>query len=372
MADNANQFSGNAVQAAIDALKTGKDVESAVYGEGSASTQYSDDADTSESSFTSQFLDGEANTEAGQEAAPAAKEKSLQDSKAAAKPTAQDIEEIVFSDGEGRKKVKVDFGDREKMKKYVEMAYGMRKFQAERDKLKGESQTLRKEHDDLKQTWQALEDAYSKGGVKGLVNLLNGSSDAYDKHIESEYSRRRAKEEASPSELKLIEANERAERAEQERVRLQNEQKSFMESIKRDREKADEENTKAVVNPAFNKYRFAGKLNDPVLETRLDKAIWTQAMSELAEYPEHEITPSLIDKQFRETAATFNKMVQKQTDKTVKKVIENKKAAAAESAAAKATSGMRSSAEVDTFKDEIRNGNLGSALYRMMSGKVKL
>lgn len=371
MSSNASQFSGNAVQAAIEALQSGKDVEAAVYGEGSASPQL-EDTESSETSFTSQFMDEESTTEVGQEATPVSSKEPSPDSKAPAKAAAGDIEEVVFSDGEGRKKVKVDFSDREKMKKYVEMAFGMRKFQAERDKLKAESSTLRKEHEDLKQTWQALEEAYGKGGLRGLVNLLNGSQDAYDKHIESEYSRRRAKEDASPAELKLIEAEERAQRAEEERVRLQNEQKSFMDNIKREKEKAEEESTRAVVTPAFNKYRFAGKLGDSVLETRLDKAIWTQTMSQLAEYSEDEITPALIDKEFRETAATFRRMVQKQTDQTVKKVIEGKKAAAAESAAAKATSGMRMSNDTESFKDEIRKGNLGSALARMMSGKVKL
>lgn len=367
---NSNEFSGNAVQAAITALQSGKDVEAAVYGEGYSSA--GELGDMPSESFTSSFLDGEegSQTEATESnpAAPAAKTPP-----ASSKPKGtEDIEEIIFSDNEGRKKVKVDFSNREQVKKYVEMGLGMRKFQAERDKLKGQVEPLTKELADLKSTWSALEDAYSKGGVEGLVNLLQGSPDAYKKHAESEYQRRRAKEDASPAELERMEREEELQRERADKQRLQAEYKQHLDKLKEKEERVEEESTKAVVYPAFNKYRFAGKLNDEALEARLDKAIWTQALSQLSEYSESEITPSLIDKEFRETSAAFRKAVQKQTDTAVKKVMENKKAAAAENAANRASSGMRSNNENDSFKSEIKGGNFTSALQRLMSGKVKL
>jgi hypothetical protein len=359
----------NPVNAAIDALKSGKSVEEAVYGEKSAAVSTSD----SNSSNADEVLEGATDgSESTGDSQPSALD-NVSDSTEAT--TAGDIEEIIITDDSGRKKVTVDWKDREKLKKYVQMAAGMRKYQVERDKVTAELSELKPKYDDLAQSWQAIEDAFSSNGIRGLINLLAGADDAYERHLQSEFQRVKARENATPSELERMDLEERltSERREREKLARQVE-----ENLKKATEKEEISSMKALeslVHPAFDKHRFAGKLGDEVVEAQLDQAVWDQALKRLEQYPESfELTPTVVEKEFREVSNAFRKIINKQAEQKAQKVVANKKVAAQEAAAAKAMNGYspKTSPAAEKFKTDMKSGNLVSALTDFMTGRIKL
>jgi hypothetical protein len=377
----ANPVVDNPVASALDALKSGKDVESAVYGSSSAPKAGAgsiDATEVDESGFSvDSFMSGdEAPIQQDNSIEGGVSEESTLDEKvpnSQAKP-AGDIEEIIITDDSGKKKLKVDWSDREKLKKYVQQAAGMRKFQAERDQLTTKLKTIEPEYQDLKKSWSAVEEAFSKGGIKGLVNLLAGDAQGYEKHIQSEVARIKAREAASPSELERMDLEEKLTLERRERELLQKKVEEDLRRSQEEREVASLKSLESQVHPAFDKYRFAGKLGDEVVEARLDQAVWDQALKRLEQYPDDvELTSTLIDREFREVANSFRKIINKQAEQKANKVVTSKKIAAQENAAAAAMNSMMANTAQSTekFKQDIRKGDLTSALRDMMTGKFK-
>lgn len=284
----------------------------------------------------------------------------------------QDIEEIFISDANGRRKIKVDYSDRNRIKKAYQMAAGMRKFQAERDRYKARAEKLEPEYKDLKESWSALESAFESDGIKGVVNLLSGKETAYDEWEESLYQTRRAKEDASPQELEQIELREKLARQEREAKRLARMMEERDQMTAKQREQADRIQLESQIHPAFEKYRFAGKLGDQELEQSIDEAIWAKTINALQQYDDDvDLTPRLIDQEFRRVARTFHRAINKESDKKATKAIESKKKSAKEAIQKKAVGNMKSSGAVDEFNDALSQGNLTSALSSWLSGKVK-
>jgi len=360
----------NPVNAAIEALKSGKNVEAAVYGESSNSSAPISADDSSADSV----LEGASEGSESAVDSPSALD-NVTDSAEVTSQAAADIEDVIITDDSGRKKITVDWKDREKLKKYVQMAAGMRKYQVERDKATAELSDIKPKYNDLAQSWQAVEDAFSSGGIRGLINLLAGADDAYERHLQSEFQRLKTREAATPSELERMDLEERltTERREREKLARQVE-----ENLKRAQEKEEVSSMKALeslVHPAFDKHRFAGKLGDEVIEAQLDQAVWDQALKRLEQYPENfELSPSVVEKEFREVSNAFRKIINKQAEQKTQKVIASKKVAAQEAAAAKAMKGYspKTAPAAEKFKSDMKSGNLVSALTDFMTGKIKL
>ena len=377
----ANAVVDNPVAAAMEALKSGADVESAVYGSSTAPSKVveSGGSDTQDEGFNvDSFLSGDEASVRQERVQEDTESPSTLDEKvpnSAAKKPAADIEEIIITDDSGKKKLKVDFSDREKLKKYVQEAAGMRKFQHERDQLTSKLKTLEPEHADLKKSWGAVEEAFTKHGIKGLVNLLANDQSGYDKHIQSEFARIKSREAASPNELERMDLQESLISERREREQLQKRVEEDLRRSESAREEASMRSLESKIHPSFDRYRFAGKLGDEVVEARLDQAVWDQALKRLEEYPDHvELTPSVIEKEFRDISSSFRKIITKQADVAAQKVVTSKKIAAQENAATAAMSSMmgNSTQSSDKFKTDIRKGDLTSALRDLMTGKFRL
>jgi len=378
----ANPVVDNPVASALDALKSGKDVESAVYGTSSAPKVEAGNIGTTEADESGfnvdSFMSGdETPVQQDNSIEGGVSEQSTLDEKvpnSAAKPVA-DIEEIIITDDSGKKKLKVDWSDREKLKKYVQQAAGMRKFQAERDQLTTKIKSMEPEYQDLKKSWGAVEEAFTKGGIRGLVNLLANDPQGYERHLSSEISRIRAREAATPDELARMDLEEKLATERKEREILQKRVEEDLKRSQEEREVASLKSLEAQVHPVFDKYRFAGKLGDEVVEARLDQAVWDQALKRLEQYPDDvELSPSLIDREFRDVANSFRKIINKQAEAKTKQIVTSKKIAAQENAAVAAMNGMmaNNAQSAEKFKGDIRKGDLTSALRDLMTGKFKL
>lgn len=284
-----------------------------------------------------------------------------------------DIVEISVTDDKGRRNVKVDFSDREKLKKLVSQAYGMRKFQRERDEAQTQFKEVSAKAKELETAWNALNDAYERDGIRGLVNLMVEEENAYDKHIQEQVDRHAVRSKASPDELKQLEALERAEQIarENERIRRQLEERDVREAKSREETQVQVLQTK--LNAPYAKYSFSGKLGDRELEAHYNEALWNMATNKLRALPEDtDLTDELINSTFRSVALNFQKAVSKQVKEKAAKATQRAKDAAATRVASKARAGIPQQSQSDAFKQNIKSGNWGEALAQAMLGRVKL
>jgi hypothetical protein len=294
-------------------------------------------------------------------------EESEQQAAAAEKPSEApnpNVDYIMVTDEKGRRKIEIDFSDKEKLKKLASLAYGSNKWKVERDNLAKEVEKLKGEVpkvNELQENWNVLESTYKKEGVEGLIDLLEGKRGAYKSHLDRALEKQRFLERASPEEIKLLQQQEASERLARE---LDEERKANMEFRKKfeaEKEQAEIAALSGVVNPTFEKYRFAGKLGNAQDEQLFDEVLWTQMQKQLAPYEEQGVplTRELVDSTLRNISTTLRKRMAAQTEKKVSKVIEQKKREAAESAqsAVKAAYKPQSETQKEAM-DHIKGGDL--------------
>ncbi len=371
---------------AVEALKAGTDVEVAAYGESTEPSpgteelaetvetdveldtgELSDEVDTEEDDSESDLTpEGESEEDIDSEG----------EAESDSKVGEASLTKVAITDHKGRREIEVDFSDTEKMTKYVQMAALARKMQAERDSGNSKYTELETKHNELNDTWNKFEGAWGDGGREGIINLLdliNSEEGGYEGFISGEFDRLRAREKASPDQLARMDLEERLEKESRERERLMRQMKEREESLAKDKELAEDKKLEATVVPAFQKYRFAGKLGDQVAEHKLDKAIWNEVIAELDELPEGTpLTSSLVDQKFRETASFYRRLFKSEAKKSVSKSVKNKKKAASEQIATRAMQGMRPNKSAESVRDRIKSGDWGSALTDILTGKAKI
>jgi hypothetical protein len=277
------------------------------------------------------------------------------------KKISENVERVTVSDDRGRREIEVDFSDREALKKYVRLAHGGRKWQAERDRAQTQLGDVSKQRDELKSNWDAVEAAYRDGGVQGLVDLIDGKG-AYDKYqsgIIENYERRRSMTPAERRTADLEEAD-RKRAAEVDRIRRENEQ--FRKQIEQEREQAELRSVQSVVNPSFERYRFAGKLGDPTDEHMFDEMLWNTAMKRLEPYETQglEITRELVEREFSRASSAIRRRINVSAEKKVAATIRKKKEQATENAQKQVMSGYvaNSNKDAEEARELIRNGDL--------------
>lgn len=379
----AQPVSDNPIAAAVSALQSGGDLEAAVYGTPSANS----DAPASDSNSDSmdallglqdsednEKKDAEENSEASNSVDSLIKEATGEgkESNGAkdAKKANPNLIKIPVSDHKGRRVVEVDLSDAEKVKKYVQYAHGGMKWKADKDRVEAEHKKLSAEHQKLSGDWQTLEESFKEGGFKGLYKTLSQDEKAYDAFIDAEIERRQRINSASPVERERYEMEERFQNERREREKLTKDIENLRNQSVSNREAAEQEALKGMVHPAFDRYRMAGKLGNPVNEERVDRAIWNQAMEDLQPLEEQgvEITPAVIDRAFRKASMDFKSIIQVTAEKEASKAIQQKKAVASERVAVKAAKGYQSNSSAENLKKQVGDGNFVGALTQLLSG----
>lgn len=362
----------NPVQAAFDAFKSGGDIEKAVYGKSSSPASEAPPAKAAEPQ-PGASLDSPAQeeSEAPSQDASSSEDAAAEKESAALPPE----EEVLVTDESGvRRRLKVSYTDREKIKKAYEMAAGMRKAFSERDQVKQRLATIEAEHKDLKSSWGALEEAFSKGGVAGVINLLGGKENAFELFMQSEVDRRNKYATASPEERAQMDLQTQLEKERAEKKALMDKVQADLQRSEEAKKTAEQKQAESVLYPTFDKYRFAGKLGDASLEEQLDTAVWTQARERLLALPDDtEITPAMVDKAFRETANVFRKAIDKQASTKVQQTVAKRKAAAQEAAAAAVQGSMGTTASSQKAVSQyMKSSDFGGLFRDVFSGKLKI
>lgn len=314
------------------------------------------------------------------EASPEGEESAESPEQVEAKPAEGEVEYLEVTGENGKTKVKVDWSDRESIKRAISLSVGARKWQAERDQLKSKYENLNKEAGEYKESWAQVEQAFKREGVAGLVDLFEGRQGAFDDWRQREVDKELMRRDASPAELERLEMMERIEKLQRESSRTKQEAEAREASAKAAEEVAVRERLEASINPAFDKVRFSGTLGDPALETRLDKGIWSDAMDQLAEveeqYGPQAVTPALAARIFKESAESVRKAISLQSKKEAAQATEQRrveaqtKVQAATTSAARTTQGRQ--ADMAAFKNNLDTGNWAEAFKAALTGRVKL
>lgn len=310
------------------------------------------------------FLSNGEDTQADSEESPAPESKADSKPGEEGKTQTSSKEVITITDDKGRRRVEVDWNNKDQLRKYVQMAYGARKWQAERDQAISKSKDLEGKYGSLKQNWDVLEEAFQNQGEEGVIDLLVGRKGAFQERVKQEIAKQEFLRNASPEEIELHKAKEAAQARDRELERIRRENEEFKKQVQDERETAELRSYEAKAHPAFDKYRFADKLGNPDTEHRLDKMLWGSALESLMPYEEQglEITPEMFERAFRSEAMALRSMINMQAEKKASKAIEQRKQEATENVQAKVMSGYRNNDSSKEARDLINSGNLTGLL----------
>lgn len=293
-----------------------------------------------------------------------AKQPVAKDAKQANQPTPE-REVITVTDEKGRRrKVEIDYSNRERIRKAFEMEAGARKWQAERDQASQKEKAVTGKLGEIESNWNLLEKAFSQGGVEGVVDLLEGRKGAYQDTMKKSWERQKFLESASPEEIKALNAQEAFEHQRRENERIRKENEDFKKQITSERETAELRSLESRVHPVFNKYRFADKLGDETDEHMFDEMLWNTALKRLEPYEEKglDLSPELVEKEFAAVAKSLRSRIGVQAEKRASRTVEQKKQEATENVQAKVMSGYKTGGSAKEARDLIQSGNLTGLL----------
>lgn len=278
------------------------------------------------------------------------------------KQATPDKEVITVSDDKGRRKVTVDYSDRAAIKKAFEMAHGARKWQAEKDKLAAASKDLGEKYDRVNKVMEALEAAYREKGELGVIDLIAGRPGASQEFIRRQVDRANFLERATPEEKEQLAQKERLEQLEREHQRLRTEGEEREKRVVAEREQAELRSMESRVHPAFEKYRFEGKLGSAEDEDMFDEMLWNTTLKRLKPYEEKgvEISRELVEQEFRAVSSALRKRIAGQAEKKASQVVNQKKQEATENAQASTMSAYTKGGAAAEAQDMIKRGDFFS------------
>lgn len=279
---------------------------------------------------------------------------------------------VTVTDHKGKREITIDFNDKDKTVKAYQMAAGMRKFQQERDQAQQKLGSVEKDLTEYKTRFDKLEQIYREHGEDGLIRLLSDGKRNLDMVVQerASYAERRAK--ADPAELAQMDREELERRANSQVSKLEQRIKELEGNLTNTLTAAETQKMESVVHPAFDKFRFAGKLGSAEDEAMFDEMMWNRATKVFDSYREQGIalTPDLVEKEFKKQSVAMSRLVKTQVNDKVSKVIENKKDRAMETVQRQAVRGMTQSKEDKEARDMLVNGNI-SGFFKKFSGSKR-
>ena len=270
--------------------------------------------------------------------------------------------EVIKADG---KKIKIDYSDRNSIRRAFAAQAGMRKFQRERDDAYKKLESQKEEVD----SYRDLNKLYQTAGVDGVVERLEGKS--LDDIINERIDRMIMREE-NPSEAAKLDYEDKLAAERKAREALEARITESNERVAAEREAAEEAKLAGLITPVFQRHSFSGKLGDEVAEHQMDQALWDQALARLEEYEEDQLTPAIIRKEFRTVANTFNKIITKQARKQAKEVSTKRKREAKEHVQAQVAAGTTNATSKSDWAKKFKSGDMTGSPVDLMTGKVKL
>lgn len=276
-------------------------------------------------------------------------------------------------DGKGnRKQIEVDFSDRETLKKTFQDRHnfekGMRKMQTERDAANKKIEEMSKEL----ATFELLKRAYEDDGVEGIIDTIAGQG---QKGFHQTYLTKKLEEQewlkrASPEQLHAKELQERLNRLERDQARREAEVTDKLTKAEKHREETEQRQLDSMFLPAMDKYGFKGKLGDSEAEELFDDNLFESVKRNLSKLVSEgdqdiEVTPALIEQEFKKVSSIMNKRVSQQVEKKTDSIIQQKKNDAKEAVQSQVKSSYKQSSVAKEHMDLIRKGSLAELFRRL-------
>lgn len=265
--------------------------------------------------------------------------------------TESDIEYIKA----GGKKVKIDYSDRENIKRVYAMAAGARQWQAERDVLRVDKEQLVLKNGELQKTMDYLEGI--KDDHEELFEAVTGVklNDKFQQWAEEQ----NLIGAMSDSEKEMYLSNQDHQKRIKEVESREKQLQQKLEDVDKRTEQAKEAQQTSIANPIFFKYNFDNELGNDQLEMRMNRTLWSEAKIELSQFDE--ITPDMVEETMKRISNQIRQGFKVSSDKGMKKAVTNKrkvvKAKAQKLAVAEPKDGRR--AELDA---KLKEGDLAGIL----------
>lgn len=287
------------------------------------------------------------------------------DAKTEAKdPRTSNKEVVTVTEANGQKrKIEIDYADREAIKKAHLLASGARKWQADRDQAIQRMKQTESEVSEIRQNWSDLEKAYTEGGISGLVDRLEGNG-AWNGILQKALQKSEFLKNASPEEVEQFNIREELDRTKRDNDKIRKDNEKFKQQVTEEREQAETKELQSRIHPAFSKHRFEGKLGSAEDEHMFDEMLWNTAMKRLQPYEEQglDLSPELVEKEFSAVSRAIRKRISAQAEKKAERVVQQKKQEATENVQAKVMSGYKQGGKSKEARDLIESGNLTGLL----------
>jgi len=276
-------------------------------------------------------------------------------------------ETIEVMDSKGRKKkITLDYNDKDQIKKFVKLATGARKWQADKDRAIESLTQYKTEVEPVLGAWNKLNTLYAEHGVEGVVNQLLNDSDGFNKLVAERIEKARIREGASPEQLRVFELEDRLAQTEKQAQLHEQNAKKMLESSSKEREQADQSRLMGMISPAFDKYRLAGKHGDADFEQEFDEVLWQRSLDRLSQYGDDaEITPEIIEKEMRNVALKWRKAMKMGSENIAKKTSDKQKRVAQTHAALAAQKG-NSNTRGEEMASAISGSNINKAFQAFL------
>jgi len=267
-------------------------------------------------------------------------------------PTEDAIEYVETSDG---KKVKIDYNDRDRVKRAHLLARQGRVWQAERDDLQRKLESIEPEYNEMKSVWATLEEV--QDDIPELYRLITGGGD-WEERIEQEIQQRDEIAQLTPAQLEVYNKHRIAEKREAELKKREEAWQRKVEEAEQAKQQAEADKQRSMINSVFNEHRFAGTLGDKAREHRLDKMVFNTIKSELngKEVSQAEIN-ELIKREFDLIRSSMS-----ETTKQVKTKNHKNKVAQATKKAAENVN--KSSNDLESLREQLSSGNIDGLFAR--------
>ena len=279
------------------------------------------------------------------------------------------FEEIEVPDlrygSELKRKIKVDFNDKEALKKELVARYnyerGMRKMQAERDLLSKASKEQTEKLAKIEERWNSLDKAWKERGEEGIIDLLKGASGGYKQWLDSQLKRHDFLKNATDEERDTLEAKEKASRYEQQVAALRQENEEFKKSVEARSEALQVRELQSAFDRAQQQFGFGGKLDSAEDEALLDDMLFEKVREDFAD--REDITAELIAQEFKKQATRIKARMGLQAEKKTANILDAKKQHAAESVGAAIKTGYRPDEKLrEEAGSLVRSGSIGALL----------
>lgn len=290
---------------------------------------------------------------------------------------ASDVEDIEIMGADGKKRpYKIDYNDRDTIKRAFHQAAGMRKFQRERDDANKELAALKSSGSATASedaaNFQKLAAAWEKDGIAGLVATLTQGKQSWDQVYDAESAKRKQVASMTAPELAAYKRQQEADEAVRAaKAREEAADKKIAELTEKETS-AETATFTSYMNDAFTRSRFAGKLGDAAREHELDEMLWDGTKAAIERLPDDVVvTPQLIRKEFARREKALRGTIEAGVRKETGKVMKQKKVEAKTQAQAQMKSSSRPSTREAEMRKAIRSGNFVSAVTSFLGGSSK-